>query len=181
MEEIIERAKKGDNQAFTVLITNIQCELYKIAKLRLKSDDDINEAVQETIIKAYSSIKKLKNNQYFKTWIIKILINECNSIYQKNKKNQFEEYDENINIYENIDNINQKISELDFFILIENLKYEEKIAITLYYLEGLSTKEISKILKQPEATIKTRISRSKEKIKRTLKWREEEWINLIMK
>ena len=129
MEEIIERAKKGDNQAFTVLITNIQCELYKIAKLRLKSDDDINEAVQETIIKAYSSIKKLKNNQYFKTWIIKILINECNSIYQKNKKNQFEEYDENINIYENIDNINQKISELDFFILIENLKYEEKIAI----------------------------------------------------
>ena len=173
MEEIIERAKKGDNQAFTVLITNMQCELYKIAKLRLKSDDDINEAVQETIIKTYSSIKKLKNNQYFKTWIIKILINECNSIYQKNKKNQFEEYDENINIYENIDNINQKISELDFFILIENLKYEEKIAITLYYLEGLSTKEISKILKQPEATIKTRISRSKEKIKRTLKWREE--------
>ena len=173
MEEIIERAKKGDNQAFTVLITNIQCELYKIAKLRLKSDDDINEAVQETIIKAYSSIKKLKNNQYFKTWIIKILINECNSIYQKNKKNQFEEYDENINIYENIDNINQKISELDFFILIENLKYEEKIAITLYYLEGLSTKEISKILKQPEATIKTRICRNKEKIKRTLKWREE--------
>lgn len=173
MEEIIERAKKGDNQAFTVLITNMQSELYKIAKLRLKSDDDINEAVQETIIKTYSSIKKLKNNQYFKTWIIKILINECNSIYQKNKKNQFEEYDENINIYENIDNINQKISELDFFILIENLKYEEKIAITLYYLEGLSTKEISKILKQPEATIKTRISRSKEKIKRTLKWREE--------
>ncbi len=173
MEEIIEKAKKGDNQAFTVLITNMQSELYKIAKLRLKSDDDINEAVQETIIKAYSSIKKLKNNQYFKTWIIKILINECNSIYQKNKKNQFEEYDENINIYENIDNINQKISELDFFILIENLKYEEKIAITLYYLEGLSTKEISKILKQPEATIKTRISRSKEKIKRTLKWREE--------
>ncbi len=173
MEEIIEKAKKGDNQAFTVLITNMQSELYKIAKLRLKSDDDINEAVQETIIKTYSSIKKLKNNQYFKTWIIKILINECNSIYQKNKKNQFEEYDENINIYENIDNINQKISELDFFILIENLKYEEKIAITLYYLEGLSTKEISKILKQPEATIKTRISRSKEKIKRTLKWREE--------
>lgn len=173
MEEIIEKAKKGDNQAFTVLITSMQSELYKIAKLRLKSDDDINEAVQETIIKTYSSIKKLKNNQYFKTWIIKILINECNSIYQKNKKNQFEEYDENINIYENIDNINQKISELDFFILIENLKYEEKIAITLYYLEGLSTKEISKILKQPEATIKTRISRSKEKIKRTLKWREE--------
>ena len=95
MEEIIEKAKKGDNQAFTVLITNMQSELYKIAKLRLKSDDDINEAVQETIIKAYSSIKKLKNNQYFKTWIIKILINECNSIYQKNKKNQFEEYDEN--------------------------------------------------------------------------------------
>ena len=39
MEEIIEKAKKGDNQAFTVLIINMQSELYKIAKLRLKSDD----------------------------------------------------------------------------------------------------------------------------------------------
>ena len=60
MEELVKRAKVGDNQAFTELIMNIQMDLYKIAKAKIKDDDDINEAVQETIIKAY--ICNLYNN-----------------------------------------------------------------------------------------------------------------------
>lgn len=66
MEELVKRAKVGDNQAFTELIMNIQMDLYKIAKAKIKDDDDINEAVQETIIKAYSSIKKLKDENILK-------------------------------------------------------------------------------------------------------------------
>ena len=48
----------------------------QIARTRLNNEEDIKEAVQETIIKSYSSIRKLKNSKFFKTWIIKILINE---------------------------------------------------------------------------------------------------------
>lgn len=162
----MKKAKEGDKQAFTELITSLEQDLYKIAKIRLLNDDDVNEAVQETIIKAYSSIKKIREEKYFKTWIIKILINQCNNIYKKNKKNDYIECEETIK--EDKDSLKQKINDLDFFILIKNLNYDERIAVTLFYLDGLSIKEISKILKQPNGTIKTRISRARKKIKNLL-------------
>ena len=74
MEELVEKSKKGDNQVFSDLIISIENELYKIARTRLRNEDDIKEAVQETIVKSFSSIKKLRNSKFFKTWIIKILM-----------------------------------------------------------------------------------------------------------
>lgn len=165
MEEIVRRAKEGDNQAFEELVISLEQDLYKIARTRLSNSDDVNEAVQETIIKAYSSLKKLREEKYFKTWIIKILINQCNYIHKKGRQNESLEYEE-IRIEENNnDSLKEKINDLDFFILIKDLNYDERIAITLFYLEGFSTKEISKILKKPEGTIKTRISRARKKLK----------------
>ena len=76
LEELIKKAKNGDKGAFTDLIINIQDELYKIARMRLSSEEDIDDAIQETMISAFYGIKHLKHTQYFKTWIIKILINK---------------------------------------------------------------------------------------------------------
>ena len=58
MEELVEKSKKGDNQAFSELIISMENELYKIARTRLRNEEDIKEAVQETIIKTYSSLKR---------------------------------------------------------------------------------------------------------------------------
>lgn len=168
MEELVEKSKKGDNQAFSDLIISMENELYKIARTRLRNEEDIKEAVQETIIKSYSSLKKLRNSKFFKTWIIRILINECNNVYTKNKKNNFEEYDESIVNIEATNELKTKIDDLDFFILIDNLNYSERIIMTLFYLEEFSTKEIAKILKEPEATIRTRLSRSRNKLKKVI-------------
>lgn len=87
MEELVNKAKNGDSKAFTELIYLIRLDLYKIARTRLACQDDIDDAVQETLIEAFYSIHKLKEIKYFKTWIIRILINKCNKIYSKNKKN----------------------------------------------------------------------------------------------
>lgn len=168
MEELVEKSKKGDNQAFSELIISMENELYKIARTRLRNEEDIKEAVQETIIKSYSSLKKLRNSKFFKTWIIRILINECNNVYTKNKKNSFEEYDESTVNIEGTNELKTKIDDLDFFILIDNLNYTERIVLTLFYLEEFSTKEIAKILKEPEATIRTRLSRSRNKLKKVI-------------
>ena len=165
MNTLIEAAKNGNKEAFTKLIILIKQDLYKIARMRLKCDDDINESVQETIIEAFKSINKLRNIEYFKTWIIKILINNCNKIYKQNRKNNLVDY-ENIIEIDNRNNIENKINDLDFYILIDILNYEERIIITLYYLEEFTTKEISKILNKPEGTIKSKLSRAKVKIKK---------------
>ncbi len=86
MNELIKKARDGDEEAFTKLIYNLRLDLYKIARTRLSRIEDIEDAVQETMIEAFHSIKKLKEPKYFKNWIIKILINKCNKIYSKRKK-----------------------------------------------------------------------------------------------
>lgn len=168
MEELIEKAKKGDEEAFTELIISLETDLYRIAKMRLSCEDDINEAVQETIIQAFKSIKKVRYPEYFKTWIIRVLINNCNRVYKTlNRSEEIEKIKEEKNAYQ-LDE-EQSISKLDFNILIKTLNYKEKISLTLYYSENLTTKEISKILKEPESTTRNRISRAKIKLKNLYK------------
>ena len=85
MEELIQKAKNGDKEAFTTIMLSLEKDLYKIAKTRLKNDDDIYDAIQETIIEAFKKIIKLKNTESFKTWIIRILINKTNDIFRRKK------------------------------------------------------------------------------------------------
>lgn len=160
--ELTKEAQKGDMEAFSKLIMNFEQDLYRIASIRLNSAYDIDDVIQMTIEQSLKNIKKLKNPQYIKTWIIRILINNCNSIY-KRKKDKIE-YNENIGL--NSKNYSDEINaKLDFYILIKSLNDKEKITMTLYYSENLTTKEISKILKEPESTIRNRISRAVSKLR----------------
>ena len=70
MDDLVKKAKQGDKQAFTELILAIKMDLYKIAKARLRNDEDVYDVIQETMIIAFNSIKKLKNVDSFKAWII---------------------------------------------------------------------------------------------------------------
>lgn len=165
MEELVKQARKGDKEAFTQIIYEIRHDLYKIARCRLSCEDDIEDAVQETMIDAFRSIKKLNKIESYKKWIIKILVNKCNHIYKKNKNRNisFEnlELEKSYSFNENY----YGLDDLDFNLILRDLKYDERIALTLFYLEDYSINEISKLLKTNENTIKTRLKRGKEKIK----------------
>lgn len=162
MEELVEKAKSNDEKAFDEIITLTKKEMYLIAKARLKNDEDIADVIQETILLCYKNIKKLKNNSYFKTWIIKILINECNKIYRKKGKNDISFEDKEMENY--IKSNEEEIPEFD--TLINKLNDDEKLILTLYYYSGYTTKEISKIIKKNEGTIRSKISRAKDKLRK---------------
>lgn len=141
----------------------MQEELYKIARMRLNNEDDINEVIQETMIECYKGLRKLRHNEYFKTWIIKILINKCNKQYKENKKENISyEY----NNFENQIKENEIQTDIDFYILISKLDYEERMIMILYYMERYTTKEISKILRKNENTVKTKLSRARTKLRK---------------
>ena len=103
MENLILEAINGNELAFDKLIISIEKDLYKIARMRLNYEEDIEDAVQETIIQVYRNIPKVKQPQYFKTWVVRILINNCNKIYKKTlleKKVQYnEKFVEKNNLY----------------------------------------------------------------------------------
>jgi RNA polymerase sigma-70 factor (ECF subfamily) len=168
MKELIFRSQNGDKEAYTELIKLIQNDLYRIARSKLTDLDDINDAIQETIIKSYKKLNKLQNIDTFKSWIIKILINECNQIYRKkSKKNSLinKLYKSNSMEY-NEDSIHSIDSKLDFEKLLYSLSTDEKLIITLFYNSNYSCSEISKILNMNINTVKSKIARAKEKIRK---------------
>ena len=171
MEELIENSKNGDKKSFTELILQMQIDLYRIAKIRLKDDNDISDAIQETMIRAYKNINKPKDNSKFKNWIIGILINECKRIY--NKKSHKKKLLEKIIIKENVESSDFSIqntnSKIDFELLIQDLDYSEKVIITLYYNNKYSCNEIAEILNMNVNTVKSKLTRAKEKIKKNCK------------
>lgn len=167
MEELIIQSKQGNQEAFTQLILSIKLDLYKIAKTRLSSDYDIRDAIQETMIIVYTNLKKLKDNSKFKSWVIKILINECNKIYKKNKNKNKINKSIILESFDNSDNsIQEANSKIDFNMLINCLDYEERIIITLFYNNSYSCLEISKILNKNINTIKSKLNRARNKIKK---------------
>ena len=141
-------------------VRDAEAMLYHISKSILKNDSDCGDAVQETILKAYEKLPTLKKEKYFRTWITKILINECNGILRKRKNViPYEEYMED------------RYSHL--YMAIMELPEDLRILVTLYYLEGFSQKEISEALDIPEGTIKSRLSRAREFLKAQLSDEEE--------
>ena len=171
LEELVKKAKKKDEIAFTILTHKIENEMYSLAKMRLYDDEDIYEAMQNSIILIYKNIKKLKDEKLFRTWSMRILINETLKILKKKKiySERYTIFDEKISIYD------YKFEEIEsknnLKCLLKCLNESEKIAITLYYGRKYTTKDIAEILCESEGTVKSRISRAKEKLK---KYIEEE-------
>ena len=147
------------------LFLSIQKDLYCIAKMKIKNENDIEDIIQETMINAYTNLKKLKSNNYFKTWIIRILINNCNKFYKRKKLKSLDDKD-------GIDRIPAKeidLSTIEFENFIAFLTEEERTILVLYYSLSYTTKEIAQILQKREGTICSKISRAKTKIKEKYK------------
>lgn len=174
MEDLVKKARQGDKQAFTELVLSIKTDLYKIAKVRLRNDEDVYDVIQETMIIAFNSIRKLKSAESFKPWIIKILINASNNSFKKSSKTNCISL-EQVEAYSPVNDSNYDKVEtmLDFNFILNNFKYEDRMIIMLYYVEKFTDKEIGKILKLKENTVKTKRTRIKEKIKNILKGGQE--------
>ncbi|MBS4958545.1 MAG: sigma-70 family RNA polymerase sigma factor [Clostridium sp.] len=151
----IIKAKNGDNEAFLELINENKLNIYRVARGILSNEHDIEDAIQNTIIKAYEKINTLKKNEFFRTWLVRILINECNEIIRRNKRvvsinesNHEERYND---CYENI----------DLTKAINSLSEELRVTTVLFYFEDMSIKDIASILNIPNGTVRSRLSRAR--------------------
>ena len=164
-ETLIKQSQWGNDDAFEKLIDRYEGYLYKMAFLYVKNEQDAMDIYQETVLKAYLNITKLKDRKSFKTWITKILVN---NVYTKN--NQAKKVQENhikldTKEFNHID-IEEKI---DLYDAIDILEEKYRTPIILQYFYDLTTKQISEITNFNENTIKTNIRRGKKKIYEILK------------
>ena len=154
LKSIVKKAKKGDGEAFVSLVKQYENVLYRTASKLLNNEEDVADTMQDAIITAYEKIHTLKNEEYFNTWICKILINKCNSLLNKNKGMAL--IDEQLLQEENND-----FRKIELEDALNSLNESYRVALILYYIVGLNIKEMSEFLKEPEGTIKSRLSRAK--------------------
>ncbi|MGN1302598.1 MAG: RNA polymerase sigma factor [Clostridia bacterium] len=162
---IITQIKNGDEQAFAELIEQYKLPIYKTAKSILKDEDDVCDAIQDTALSIYKNIPNLKNEEYFKTWVIRITINKCYDILKKHKLNNekmLKAQEDVSELHTNFDN--NVILQTDLQTTLELLEEDLKIVTVLYYYNDLSISEISDILNIPKGTVKSRVFRAREKL-----------------
>ncbi|SFA96765.1 RNA polymerase sigma factor [Clostridium frigidicarnis] len=155
----VTKAGTMDKSEFMEIIQQYKVPLYRLAKGIVKNEHDTEDAINETILKAYENLKKLKNKDSFKSWIMRILVNECYGLINKKNKIDLQEnmevykltYEDK-NIYELMDEINKL--DMDF-----------RTVLILFYYEDMSIKAISEVLNISQGTVKSRLSRAKNKLR----------------
>ena len=83
MAGLVRNAQAGDKEAFVDLIESCKQGLYKTAIAMLRNDADAADAIQDAVLNSYENLQSLKKPQFFKTWITRILINQCNRILKR--------------------------------------------------------------------------------------------------
>lgn len=161
----VEKAQKGDKEAFETIIMEVIDSLYRVAYGILENEEDASDAISNATLKAYEKIAALRQLEFFKTWITRILINECNAIIKQKKKVIYiDNYIEN----QNDTYTSNNETSIDVEQAMNKLEKELKQIVILYYFDDLSVEEISDMLEIPKGTVKSRLSRARQVLAKEL-------------
>ncbi|MCM3733149.1 sigma-70 family RNA polymerase sigma factor [Fictibacillus nanhaiensis] len=153
-EQLVKQAIKGNDDAFLQLIHIFKVDLYKTAISFLRNEEEALEAIQEVTYRAYKGIRKLKEASYFKTWLIRIMINYCNDQLKKQKRVVInDEMLESIGVSENH-------SEMELRDAMLGLDDRSREILTLKYFHDLKIKDIAGTMQCPEGTVKTWLNKA---------------------
>jgi RNA polymerase sigma-70 factor (ECF subfamily) len=153
-----------DNTMFEKLVLQNEQKLYRISMSMLKNEADAQDAVHDAILKAYKNLNSLKKEEYFSTWLVRILINCCNRQLKENSRR--------FDIGENLPDVasrNNPYLSVEVGEAIDSLPSKIRITVILYYIEDFSVKDIKRVLHIPEGTVKSRLSKGRALLKEMLK------------
>ena len=176
LTNLIQLSQEGDNKALEELIRRLQKDIFVLFTYLTEKKQDISDLTQEVLLKIAHNINSLKNINNFKSWRNQIIINTFYNYLKKDLKNKEIEYN-NDKLLEIKDKIGCEpgekclISEVDKFIkaALLNLPENLRIVIILREFEGLSYEEIAKLVNISLGTVKSRISRARNKLQEELK------------
>lgn len=146
-------------EAFEDQVVAMMKQLYYTSYSLLSNPQDQEDAVQECLRKALQKRETLREDTYMKTWLIRILINVCHNMRKKRLREL---------PCESIPVVAPPTADHNLFSMVIELEEKFRLPIVLHYHAGYTTKEIAKILRTPEGTIKGRLQRGREILRTTL-------------
>lgn len=156
-----------DRNAFGRLVENYQPEIRRFFLNLTLGDVMLSEDLaQETFIKAYLNLQGFKGLASFKTWLFRIGYNE---FYNEKRSRREQVADDTERAFDKPTNTAQSIdASIDVQQALKALTENERIVVTLYFINDQPMKKIAEITGMPEGTVKSHISRAREKMERIL-------------
>lgn len=160
MTDLVKRSKKGDKEAFAQLIDQNRQMLYNTALLELRQEDDALDALQDAILACWENLPSLRKDRYFKTWLVKILLNKCRDVQRG--KSHFAYVEE---LPESGDEPDWDTS-MDVRRTMDKLGENDQLLLSLFYYDDFSVRQIADALSLSEGAVRTRLTRSRERFKK---------------
>ena len=148
---------KDEFAARIIAMTDV---LYRVAWSQLPQAADREDAVQETIRRAWEKRERLRDERFMQTWVIRILLNVCDNMRRKNARMVPAEY------IPAAQGDTQKDTPL--LRVLFSLEEKYRLPLQLRYIEGYSVAEIAEMLKISESNVKARLKRGRDKLKSIL-------------
>lgn len=152
-----------DKETFCRLVEEHQSALYRTARSILSNQQDAEDAVQEAVCAAYSHLDRLREPEKFKSWLLRILVNECYDLCRRQRRTvDFDQAAEYLTTPEP-----DLAEHLTLWDAVLQLPEPMRAAVTLFYYEDCSVAETAQILKISQGAVKTRLSRARDRLRQT--------------
>lgn len=153
-----------DAQTFQQEAMKLERLLYHICYGMLHNQSDCEDAIQEALLRAWKNRHQLRDMAHFRSWLCRITANTCQDVLRKRQH-------EGVYCDAMADNQPTSIDweKMALRDTLSALSPEVRVCMTLYYLDGVSVREVAQTLEIPEGTVKTRLMKGREKMSRLLR------------
>ena len=178
-EQLVKKAKTGDQRAFEVLVVKYQQRIFALISRYVRDHDEVQDVAQEAFIKAWRALPRFRGDSAFYTWLYRIAVNTAKNFLEARGRrpqgvadvNDAESFEDGFRLRdvgspEGFLQRDQLREALD--AAIDGLPEELRSAFLLREYEGLSYEDIARILECPIGTVRSRIFRARDAIDRQL-------------
>ncbi|HYO81305.1 MAG TPA: RNA polymerase sigma factor [Bryobacteraceae bacterium] len=180
-QDLVERARQGDAEAFTRLVDKYERKIYRLARNITQNDEDAEDVLQEAFLKAYSNLDSFQGQSKFYTWIVRIAVNEALMKLRKRKSDRTVSLDEpheteedtvsrEIAVWEDDPEKRYSQEELRDILgrAVDSLKPGFRTVFVLRDIEELSTEETAEALGISVPAVKSRLLRARLQLRERL-------------
>lgn len=174
-ETLVIKAKRGDVEAFNLLVERHYKQIFNLAFKLLGNTEDAADATQETFLKAHEKIRHFRGDSSFSTWLYRIAVNTCQDMMRRRRTIAFSqlspedeqtEFDPAMLTEQNPDEILMERERAQLvWLALGRLSEDARQILVLCDMQGFSYAEVAQILELPEGTVKSRLHRARNAFK----------------
>ena len=155
--ELVERAQRGDHEAFDALATAAYHRLYAIARRILRDGYAAEDAVQDALVRAWRDLRGLRDRDRFDAWLHRLLVHACQDQVRRRRRRPFEVSVLTIDQPTVEDRLSQLVDRDELERAFLRLPVEQRAALVLTHYIGLPAAEVASILGVPVGTVYSRL------------------------